>query len=313
MDVSIIIVSYNNFNLLKQCIASIIKYTKRNSYELIVIDNNSSEGDVTVELSSYSNIKFIKNNRNVGFAAANNQGISVATGKYFLFLNNDTQFIEDSISLIFEFCEKNDKNIFIGCELLNIDRTHQNSVVDFDSAANIFGAAFFLYLLFPKSKLLNKYHNNYRTLNQPTSVDFVAGAFIFGKSSDFKKCSGFDERFFFYSEEADLCYRFIKEFSGDVVYFPSTSVIHAHGATTMQNPWFKYFNQAKAKIQFYQKHYHGFYFVLIIVFHYLSLITRSIIYFFGGIVTFNSKLIRKSFLFIKQLFVYPKNLFYLDD
>lgn len=309
MDISIIIISYNNFSLLEQCVKSIQKFTKKNTFEIIVIDNNSSEGDVSQALTNYSNIKLIKNEQNVGFASANNQGIKIATGKYFLLLNNDTEFIEDSISQVFEYYEKRNRKIFIGCELLNLDRTHQNSIVDFDSITNLFGTAFFLYRVFSKSKLLNKYHNNYKILNQPISVDFVAGAFIFGKLSDLVNCNGFDEQFYFYSEEADLCYRFINNFNGKVIYFPFTSVIHVHGATAKQYPWFRYYNQARAKIQFYQKHFKGLDFLTILFLHYFTLVNRGIIYFLAGLITLRTRLLRKSYYFLKQILVYPKNNF----
>ncbi len=313
MDISIIIINYNNFNLLEQCIKSVQKFTRKNTYEIIIIDNNSTEGDVSKLLNKYNDIKLIQNKKNVGFAAANNQGIKIAKGKYFLLLNNDTEFIEDSISKVFDYCENNSKKMFIGPELLNSDKTHQNSIVDFDGIANLFGAAFFLYLVFPKSKLLNKYHYNYKVTDQPISVDFVAGAFIFGKLEDLKDCNGFDERFYFYSEEADLCYRFIKNHNGKVIYFPSTSIVHIHGATTMQIPWFKYFNQAKAKIQFYQKHFRGLYFFTIMFLHYFSLFNRVLIYFFGGLIMVNKNLLVKSYYFLKQLFVYPRNSFDNND
>ena len=144
MDVSIIIISYNNFNLLEQCIKSVQKFTRKNTYEIIIIDNNSTEGDVSKLLNKYNDIKLIQNKKNVGFASANNQGIGIAKGKYFLLLNNDTEFIEDSISKVFEYYENNNQKMFIGPELLNSDKTHQNSIVDFDGIANLFGAASFL-------------------------------------------------------------------------------------------------------------------------------------------------------------------------
>ena len=126
MDISIIIVSYNNFQLLENCIRSIEYFTKKNSYEVIVVDNNSNEGDVSKLLTSHQNTILIQNSSNLGFGAANNQGIQIAKGKYCLFLNNDTEFLEDSIYKVIEFYEKNNKRVLLGCKLLNSDKTHQN-------------------------------------------------------------------------------------------------------------------------------------------------------------------------------------------
>lgn len=307
VDVSIIIVNYNAAGMLKECIDSIINCTSEVTYEIIVVDNNSSDADLNEIFSGYSNIKLIINKKNKGYSTANNQGLEKAKGKYTLFLNNDTLFIENTLLKILKYADLKGK-LFVGCKLLNKDRSHQISVVDFDTLMNLFGENSFLYKLFPESKLLNKYNLHYSNPDKITEVDAVKGAFIFGVTNDFKELNGFDERFFFYNEENDLCYRF-KQSGGKIIYFPVTSIIHLGGATTDTMLWFRFKNQSIAKIQFFQKHWKGFNFTIAILIHYFGIFLRVPLYALGGILTFNSFLLKKSWYYFKTVFIYPGNKF----
>ena len=105
IDISIIIVAYNRFDLLRNCLSTLNKHTRNVAYETIVIDNNSAEGEAETITNEFENIILIKNSTNEGFGAANNQGLAIAKGKYVLFLNNDTIFFENSIKKVFDFAE----------------------------------------------------------------------------------------------------------------------------------------------------------------------------------------------------------------
>ena len=113
IEVSIVIVNYNSFDLLNKCIASLIEFTEKVSCEIIVIDNNSSIGNVDDVVSYFDEITLIKNIKNVGFGAANNQGLKIAKGKYVLFLNNDTILLENTIKKVFDFAESLNDNLII--------------------------------------------------------------------------------------------------------------------------------------------------------------------------------------------------------
>ncbi len=307
VDVSVIIVNYNSFQLLNETLSSLVEHTKGLTYEVIVVDNNS-EGNVEGVTRHYPDIKLIKNNINKGFAAANNQAVNIAIGDYLLFLNNDTKFIENAIKNVFDFAKNINEKIFIGIQLLNEDRSKQESVVDFPSVWNAFTENFFLYKIFKRSKLFNKYYQNEIELANPTFVDVIRGAFMFCPKDEIVKLGGFDERFFFYSEETDLCYRFrINE--GKVIFLPSVKIIHYGGSATDNDPWFKYKNQTIGKIQFYQKHFRGIRFMTVIIIHWLGLLLRGIIFSISGILTINKKLFMKGIYFFKQVTVYPKNQF----
>jgi GT2 family glycosyltransferase len=168
--------------------------------------------------------------------------------------------------------------------------------------------AFFLYKLFPKNKIFNKFYLNYKNVNEPVETDVIKGAFMFCDAESLKKLGGFDERFFFYSEEVDLCKRF-KDQGGKVVYFPQTSIYHYEGSGSSNNLWFRFKNLGVAKIQYFQKHFKGARYVFIVLFHYLGIILRIPFYLFTGIILFNKFQLLKSFYFFRQLFIYPKNIF----
>ncbi|MCX6149369.1 MAG: glycosyltransferase family 2 protein [Ignavibacteriales bacterium] len=307
MDVSVIIVNYISNELLEDCLNSLIKFTKEIEYEIIVVDNNSIVGKVEDVTSKYPNIILIKNQLNKGFSAANNQGIEIARGKYLLILNNDTIFIENTIKKVFDFVTSKNEKMIVGCKLLNQDKSWQNSFFDFPSPFNSFTSNFFLYKLFPKTKF-NKYNQFNNGISEISEVDVVTGAFMLCPTDAIKKLKGFDERFFFYSEEIDLCYRFKKDF-GKVYYFPVTSLIHIGGATVDKMQWFKYKNQAKVYIQFFQKHYKGMSLFFAILSHFIGLLLRILLSFFSGLITFRKSHLIKSYFYLRQMFIYPKNVF----
>lgn len=308
MDVSIIIVNYNTTEYLKKCVESIYYFTKDLSFEVIIIDNASNDFDENFFKTRFSEVKIIRNNYNVGFAKANNQGVQISKGEYILFLNNDTFLFENTIKNVFDFSEKYSKPVFVGCQLLNSDYSKQESVVDFPTIWNAFTENFFLYKLFAKSKCFNKYYQNEINLSQPIEVDVIKGAFMFCSSNAIKNLNGFDERFFFYSEETDLCFRF-KKSGGKIYFLPNEKIIHYGGVSTDKNLWFKFKNQTIGKIQFYQKHFSGLKFFIVIKIHFIGLLLRGILFSLVGIITLNKKNILKGYYFFKQMFVYPKNLF----
>lgn len=239
VDVSIIIVNYNGFELLKNCLLTLFKYTSDINYEVILIDNNSTEGDIEEAIKEFNEIKLIKNEINFGFSKANNIGLKIAQGKYVLFLNNDVFFTENSIKVILDSAEKLDDKTFIGCKLLNPDKSWQPSTAKFPSALNFITSNFFLYLINPYSKYLNKYYLQKKIINVPVEVDYILGAFLFGSRSVLLNLQGFDERFYFYAEDIDLCYR-LKIMGGKTIFNPTTTIIHIGGASVKSNQWFKF-------------------------------------------------------------------------
>lgn len=308
IDVSVIIVNYNSTGLLKNCLNSVNTFTKEINYEIIVVDNNSIEGDIDVQFKDFDRVMLIKNDVNKGFGAANNQGAKIAKGKYVLLLNNDTVLFENTIKKVFGYAELIDEKNIIGCKLLNEDKSVQKSVYDFPSVLNVFTSNFFLYLLFPKSKYFNKYHMINKGINNIIRVDVVTGAFLFMNRKSFEALNGFDERFFFYMEDTDLCYRHRKN-GGKVVYHPETSIIHLKGKSAKGESWFKNKHQSLSTIKFFQKHFNGFEYFLLIFFHYSGLIIRIPVYILVGILSMNKDLIKRGFFYFRLVFLYPADQF----
>ncbi len=301
ISISIIIVNYNGSQLLAQCLKSIKAFTIVPKYEIIVVDNASTEGNLQQILSEFPDARLIQNEENFGFAKANNIGLEYASGKYILFLNNDTYFIQNSLGEIFEFAESLSVDLLIGCKLLNKDGSDQISVADFETLANSFGECIFLYKLFPGNRIFNRFHYNFENINKPVEVDMIKGAFMFCTGAAIKKLGGFDSRFFFFGEESDLCHRF-KAMGGKVFYYPGTRIYHVGGATVDKDQWFKFKYQNIAKIKRYQKHYRGIEFMCLLIFYYIGLILRIPVYFLSGRLS-------QAFFYLKLLFEYPRNEF----
>jgi GT2 family glycosyltransferase len=308
IDVSVIIVNYKSTGLLKNCLNSVNEFTKEINYEIIVVDNNSMEGDIDKQLKNYDRIKLINNDVNKGFGAANNQGVKIAKGKYVLLLNNDTVLFENTIKKVFDYAESIDEKSIIGCKLLNENRSVQKSVYDFPTLLNVFTSNFFLYLLFPKSKYFNKYHLMNKGISAITEVDVVTGAFLFMKRKTFESLYGFDERFFFYMEETDLCYRHKKN-NGKVIYYPETSIIHLKSKSAVGESWFKNKHRSISTITFFQKHFYGKEFYLSIIFHQIGLLMRTPLFLLAGVLKFNKELTKRGVFCFLLIFLIPSNSF----
>ncbi len=307
-DVSVIVVNFNSTELLKDCLDSIIGFTDNINYEVIVVDNGSDKSDIEHFIKDFENILFIKNKVNRGFGGANNQGAAIAKGKYFLFLNNDTILFENTIKKVFDLAESVPGENIIGCKLLNEDKSIQKSVYDFPTLLNVFTSNFFLYLLFPGSKYFNRYHLMNKGIKEITGVDVVTGAFLFINRKSFETLNGFDERFFFYMEETDLCYRH-KQNKGQIIYYPETSLIHLKGKSSSGESWFKNKYRSFATIYFFQKHFHGLKFCLAILFHHIGLLIRSPLFILFGVLSINKEMIRRGFYCFLLTFLYPSNQF----
>lgn len=303
--VSLVITNFNRFDLLEDCIESIYKYTKDVDFEIIAADNNSTKGSPDAIIKRFPDVIWSFTKENFGYAYATNKGLEKATGKYLLFINNDIVFLENTLKITIDFYKTLKRPALIGCKLFNADMTHQASVVDFDNLWNLAGENFFLYKLFPKCRLLNRYYINDLDLKETTEVDILKGAFIFGETEYINKMGGFDTRFYLYGEEHDMCKKF-KENYGDVYYFPKTGIIHFGGATTHDIPWVSIYNNSVSKIKMYKMHFKGVKLFLALLIHYSGLLIRVPVYFIWGIFAGNKSLFKKSKLYFKVIFNNPK-------
>jgi GT2 family glycosyltransferase len=230
---SIIVVSYNTRELLRSCLASIFEHAKEENPEVIVVDNNSSDGSVDVVRSVFPRIKVIANEENRGFAAANNIGVRIATGEMVLLLNPDTELLPQSVSSALTYMRNNSDVGILGCRILSPDGTVQQSARDVPSLWTLLMETSFLYKVLPHSGL---FRNPWVTLtDQEQDVDVVKGAFLLTRRSIFEAVGYLDEQFFLYSEEQDWCVR-VKRHGWRIVYYPAANIIHREGASSKPGP-----------------------------------------------------------------------------
>lgn len=228
--ISIIIVTWNTAKITQKCVQTINKFI--DNPEIIIVDNNSKDNTIEL-LSREKNVKIIKNNDNLGFSKANNIGLKYATQKNILFMNSDIELIDNSINdLLLYFQNKNNIGI-IGPKFLNSDLTPQASVFPKQSVLNAI-KEFYL-------NQKNSYTNYIPLTENPTKVWAISGGCILTSKSFFKSISCWNEKYFFYFEDMDLC-RKINKIGKDVIYFPKCKIIHRHGVSGAkladpQNQW----------------------------------------------------------------------------
>jgi GT2 family glycosyltransferase len=145
-------------------------------------------------------------------------------------------------------------------------------------------------------------------LKSITEVEVVTGAFLFIDKKSFDALNGFDERFFFYMDETDLCYRH-KRLAGKVFYFPDTSVVHLKGKSAKGESWFKNKYQSISTIKYFQKHFAGMKFFSAIIFHYAGLLLRIPIFIVIGLLLFKKDLLKRGLYYLRLIFLYPANEF----
>lgn len=227
MDVSVIIVSYNASKYLKDCLDSIIKYTKNIDYEIIVVDNNSTDNAVEVAKSFGNKIKLIENKDNKGFGGGNNDGAKVAQGQYLLTLNPDTLFLENSLEKMFLWMEAHDDIAVSTGQLLDSEQKPLPNGGFFPTLPRLFFWAFFLDDLPLISRLISPYHPHipYYPDKNDLSLDWIIGTFMFTRKAAWDQSGGFDPSIFMYGEDTELCYRF-QELGWKIAYTPITRIIH---------------------------------------------------------------------------------------
>lgn len=212
MDVSIIIVNYNTRQLLLDCISSIYRQTIGITFEIIVSDNGSVDGSIAMLKKNYPDVKIVENFNNIGFGAANNNGLKIAQGKYVFYLNSDTLLLNNAIKYFVDFWENYNFNDLgaLGSNLLDIDKRIIHSWGKFPTLISSIRKLVRRYIALSYKGIKEKYFNiSSKNIIKEESfyigeVDYITGADLFMLND---KNALFDERFFLYSEETDLEYR----------------------------------------------------------------------------------------------------------
>lgn len=223
MDLSIIIVNYNTKDLLISCIDSILKSNPKVSFEIIVVDNASTDGSSEwLEKVHGGKIRSILHKKNLGFSKANNSGIKKAVGQYLLLLNSDTEVKRGAIDTLVEFAKHTPGTGAVGSKLLNPDGSTQASVFRLPTLARTIQQ----YWL-GKKHLLDKYAPHGE---KPSLVESVVGASMLITPRARKEVGMLEERYFMYFEDLDYC-RKLFQAGLKVYYHPESEVYHLHGAS----------------------------------------------------------------------------------
>jgi GT2 family glycosyltransferase len=229
IDVSIIIANWNGENILQDCINSIYGKALAIKYEIIVVDDCSSDQSIELINKLYPEVILIVNENNLGFAKTNNVGVKYAQGKYIFLLNNDTILRNNVLKIFFDFMESNPTVAVCGGTLLNTYGTRQISYGNFPSMTEAIHGTLMLYKLFPNSGWVKqKGIIPDHTSNNIIEVDYVSGAAFFIRKSIVDKLGLFDESFEAYCEETDLCYRLKKSDQWSVKYIPEAEITHLY-------------------------------------------------------------------------------------
>lgn len=250
---SVIYIYYNTPNEIKKSIDTLKHSLGKIPYEVIIVDNASS-WEISEELISLPNIKFIKNNVNCGYGRGLNQGAKIAQGEYLLLVNPDIEFTKNSIDKLLIRIGEDPKIGVIGPQLIDEKGEVAQSISGVPSLLQSLFVFSFIAKIWPNNPFLVKYHNLTLDRNKEHEVDVVSGACMLVRKSCFDEIGGFDERFFMYFEEADFCLRIKKE-GYKILYVPKAKIIHLVGKSNQNKEWIKRtFEQSRFK--FFKK-YHG--------------------------------------------------------
>lgn len=226
MKITFVIVSFNTHELTLKCLDSIYKFEKSSDFEIIVVDNASTDNSVRLIRKQFPQVKLISNENNVGFARANNQAIAVAQGQYIILLNSDTQLIENLSTPLTSHFHSSQTGATVP-QLLNSDRSIQASVFRLPTLLLAIKSYWFNH-----PSLYAKYYPNSQS---PTLVESAVMACMCIPRQIFHDLGDLDEKFFMYFEDLEFCRRLSKN-NFQIIYDPQVKLIHHHGASGTANP-----------------------------------------------------------------------------
>jgi len=255
MDLSVIIVSYNVRFFLDLCLYSVKKAAEGISCEIFVVDNNSPDGSCSMITRDYPEVKLIANKDNKGFAAANNQAIKQASGKYLLLLNPDTFIGEDTFRKCINFMESHADAGAMGVMMINgKGKFLPESKRGLPDPETAFYRISGLSYLFPRSDRFNRYYLGNLDKTETHAVDIIAGAFMFLRREAVLKAGLPDESFFMYGEDIDYSYRIMKEGFKNY-YYHGVKILHFKGESTRKENIDFVVNFYRAMLIFVRKHF----------------------------------------------------------
>ncbi len=303
IDVSIVIVNYKSWDALTECLEALTTiYSNRFSFETIVVDNHSNDGKLETFQNLFPSINFIKNSGNNGFANGCNTGANLAKGEYLLFLNPDTVAGENAIYELLNSAKTNPDFGIVTCTQLNEKGKAYKEVRFFPSLKNLFGTFRAINKLFTKSKIKQDF-NPEKTIIFP---DWATGAVIFMSVAWYKKINGWNEKYWLYFEDVDICKRVANQ-GGKVALLRKSTILHKHGGASRINIKTKALTKTEVLISqhiYFNEHSKGFDRSLIQFLILLPLLFGKTIMAILGIIFFFVPKLKVNLYIFKNLFSY---------
>ena len=238
VTVSIIIVNYNTLQLTTNCIRSVIQHTKNTDYEIILVDNNSSECNMQIVTEEFPDIVFVQSDSNLGFAGGNNLGLTKAQGEYILLLNSDTELVNDAVSIAVMQMQKDIRIGALSAQLIYPDGSPQPVAARFPSLKTELLELLRVYKFESKPKKAERVHGDLWDYSKRVETDWVWGAFLLMPATVIKKFPNqkLHEDFFMYFEDVQWCYFIRHTLKMKIVYIPEAIAIHyVAGSSTTKN------------------------------------------------------------------------------
>ena len=229
--VSVVIVSFNTRDILRNCLLALFEHCKGVDMEVFVVDNNSHDGSADIVKAEFPTVHLITNNENLGFAAANNQAFALAQGRYIFLLNPDAYTKPSAIKNCIAFMDQTPQCGLCGGKIISPTGNLEPSARRFPSALSKLLTMSGLRGKFPQSPLLNYHEFGGFAHDKPQEVDWVPGTFTIVRKKMLDEIGFFDKRFYIYYEETDLCMR-AKNAGWKIYFIPDAEVMHIGGASS---------------------------------------------------------------------------------
>lgn len=249
-ELSILIVTWNSQGTIQGCLNSIQKNCHNLNYEVLAWDNLSTDDTVRIIQTEFPKVQLFKSPQNLGFAGGNNCLLEKANSEFILFLNPDTVIMDNSVTKMLEYLKNNPLVAALGPELLYSDSTFQLSYATFPNLASEFFTKIYQRAANQRRSLLLKFLANISA--ETKEVDWVSGACMLIRKEVLKEIGKFDENFFLYFEDADLCYRM--KSIGKIIYFPKAQVVHVVGSSTKTQSLQTEYHYRKSQLYYYRLH-----------------------------------------------------------
>lgn len=232
-DISVVIVNWNTIGLLRDVLASTYANLGAITAQVIVVDNASSDGSADMVAAEFPQTVLIRNADNRGFAAANNQGFEIATGRHILLLNSDTIVLGDVLTASVRYLDSHPKVGAMGCRVLNLDRTMQRTCSMWPSHLNLILQTSGLWKL-KRPRALVPFFGRYQMMDwqrdSERPVESISGCYLMLRREVLEEVGPLDEDFFFFGEETDWCRR-ISDAGWQLMFAPVGEIVHYGSAS----------------------------------------------------------------------------------